>query len=124
MISSYVTSSKTDIPFLMDSAVAKSTRQCFAIASVNASPALGIMPYAVIAPSFVIQISDVPAPTSTSAIFSNRNFSGMATMDAAIGSRVKLDTSSPAISTARYKPSITSSGRKVAIKSNAIRCPF
>ena len=39
---------------------------------------------------------------------------------AAIGSSVRFVTSKPAISTALYNPSTTSSGKKVAIKSTPI----
>ena len=58
------------------------------------------MPYAIMLPSFVMEISDVPAPTSTSAIFNNRNLSGIATFIAAIGSNVRFATYNPALSTA------------------------
>ena len=66
-------------------------------------------------PSRVIEISEVPAPTSTNAMLSKRNFSGIATLIAAIGSSVRLATYRPARSTAAYNPSTTSSGKKVAI---------
>ena len=90
------------------------------MASVISSPATGIMPKAIILPSFVRQISEVPAPTSTSPRFNNLKSSGTARLIAAIGSRVKLATFNPACSTAIYKLSTTSSGRNVAIKSTSI----
>ncbi len=120
IISLYSTVSCFSIPHLICSAVLKSTRQCLAMSSVRQSPAIGSIPYATILPSFVIEISLVPAPTSINAIFSMRYICGIATSIAAIGSSVRLATSSPASSTALYRPSTTSSGRKVAIKSAAI----
>ena len=74
------------------SAVSKSVRYSLAIASVSSSPASGIIPYAMIAPSLTMDRSDVPAPTSTSAMFNNLNFSGIATLIAAMGSSVRLAT--------------------------------
>ena len=68
--------------------------------SVISSPAQGIMPYAIIQPSFVRQISDVPAPTSTSPMLRSLYCSGIAIFMAAIGSNVRLSTLSPAYSTA------------------------
>ena len=86
--------------FFIFSAISKSTRNSRAMASVISSPARGIMPKAMILPSFTMEISEVPAPTSTSAIFSRRKRSGMAILIAAIGSSVRLATCSPASSTA------------------------
>ena len=77
-------------------------------------------------PSLVMEISDVPAPTSTNAMFSIRNASGIATLIAAIGSNVILATSNPAKLQAEYSPSTTSSGKKVTMMSSEIRsalCP-
>ena len=48
------------------------------MASVISSPAKGIIPKAVMLPSLTIEMSDVPAPISTKAIFNNLNFSGIA----------------------------------------------
>ena len=79
MISVKLISSLSSIWRLISSAALKSTRQCLATVSVRLSPAMGIIPYATMAPSFVIEISEVPAPTSTSAMLSIRNFSGIAT---------------------------------------------
>ena len=75
----------------------------------------------------MIEISEVPAPTSTSPIFSNLKLTGIASSLAAIGSNVKFATFNPAFSTEAYKDSITSSGKKVARKSAEIffpLCPF
>ena len=82
------------------SAVAKSIRQVFARTSVRQSPACGSIPNAITLPSFVIEISDVPAPTSIIAMLRSLNFSGIATLMAAIGSSVRFTTLSPASSTA------------------------
>ena len=82
------------------------------------------MPYAITQPSLVMQISEVPAPTSTSAILRSLNFSGIAISIAAIGSSVRFATLSPAFSTAAYKSSTTSCGRKVAINSASILAPL
>ena len=117
IMSEYSTSSFSVLAHFILSASVKSVRYCFAIASVTSSPAYGIMPYAIILPSLVMEISDVPAPTSTKAIFNRRNLSGIATLIAAIGSNVRFATYKPARSTAAYKPSTTSSGKKVAISS-------
>ena len=65
-------------------------------------------------PSLVIEISLVPAPTSTNAIFNNLNFSGIAILIAAIGSKVRFAIFKSAFSTAAYRPSTTSSGKNVA----------
>ncbi len=92
IISLYVTSFINPASFFICSAVPKSTRQCFAIVSVKASPAIGSIPNAIMLPSFVMEISEVPAPTSTKAIFSILYISGMATWIAAIGSNVILAT--------------------------------
>ncbi len=108
------------VAFLICSAVSKSTRYFFAIASVISSPASGIIPKAIMLPSFTMEISDVPAPTSMRAIFSRRKRSGIARLIAAIGSSVRLTTRSPASSTAEYNPSTTSSGKKVVIISTPI----
>ncbi len=120
MMSSYTISSCCVAAVLIISAVPKSMRHVFARISVSESPACGIMPKAIIFPSAVIEISEVPAPISTIAIFSRRNFSGIATRIAAIGSNVRLATFKPASSTALYRPSTTSSGRNVAIMSAPI----
>ena len=114
-----ITSVKATVFFLVLSTLTlsaslNSIRYFLARASVISSPAYGIIPYAVTVPSLVIHISDVPAPTSTRARLSSLNFSGIATLIAAIGSSVRLHTLSPAPSTHVYKPSMTSSGRKVA----------
>ena len=96
MISLYVIVFFLPAASLIFSADAKSTKYSLAIISVSSSPAAGIIPYAAMLPSLVRQISEVPAPTSTSAIFRSLYCSGIATFIAAIGSNVRLATVSPA----------------------------
>ena len=59
------------------------------------SPAVEVIAYAIIVPSFVIAISEVPAPISTRAIFNSLTLLDTAASIAAIGSNVINPTSNP-----------------------------
>ena len=62
-------------------------------------------------------MSEVPAPMSAMTRFKRRRSGGIAALMAAIGSSVRLTTSSPAAFMAAYRLSTTSAGRNVATTS-------
>ena len=69
-------------------------------------------------------MSDVPAPISASTRFNSRSSAGITAFSAAIGSRVRLETSRPAPSITAYRLSTTSLGRKVATTSASSSWPL
>ena len=122
-ISVKVISSSVSICAFIFSAVMKSTRNSFMMASVISSPAMVAMVYPVTLPLVQAAISEVPAPISTITRFKSLKFSGMAALIAAIGSRVMLATSRPILFIVVYRLSTTSLGRKVAIRSTLMCFP-
>ncbi len=123
-ISVYVIGSSFSSANFIVSAVSKSTRQWRIIASVISSPATVAMVYPATEPSFVIAISDVPAPISTIAKLSKRMSFGKTARMAAMGSNVSVSISRSISSMQRRKLLTTSLGRKVAITSTCALAPL
>ncbi len=101
--------------YFISSAVEKSTRSEFTIASLISSPATVAIVYAVTVPSLDTAISEVPAPMSTSAKFNILSSRGITAFIAAIGSSVRVSIEEPIFSTTAFRLSTTSLGKNVTI---------